>query len=133
MCERATASEPRERSAPAKRRARERVGESEGRSPSDENGARRRSGARESVSGSPRGEAPRMKTERAGAAARERACRGVRGAKPLGSKRIEAVSETCQAVVGEVDPASVLVPQDALDLQNVGTGRFLQGGGELRR
>ena len=33
--ERATASEPRERSAPAKRRARERVGESEGRSPSD--------------------------------------------------------------------------------------------------
>jgi hypothetical protein len=28
-------SEPRERSAPAKRRARERVGESEGRSPSD--------------------------------------------------------------------------------------------------
>src|SRR4029079_6487644 len=30
------ASEPRERSAPAKRRARERVGESEGRSPSDE-------------------------------------------------------------------------------------------------
>ena len=29
------ASEPRERSAPAKRRARERVGESEGRSPSD--------------------------------------------------------------------------------------------------
>jgi hypothetical protein len=35
--ERAIASEPRERSAPAKRRARERVGESEGRSPSDEN------------------------------------------------------------------------------------------------
>jgi len=33
--ERATASEPRERSAPAKRRARERVGESEGQSPSD--------------------------------------------------------------------------------------------------
>jgi hypothetical protein len=30
------ASEPRERSAPAKRRARERVGESEGQSPSDE-------------------------------------------------------------------------------------------------
>src|SRR5881392_4269166 len=30
-----TASEPRERSAPAKRRARERVGESEGRSPSE--------------------------------------------------------------------------------------------------
>jgi dihydrofolate reductase len=39
--ERATASEPRERSAPAQRRARERVGESEGRSPSDE---RRRGG-----------------------------------------------------------------------------------------
>src|SRR4029453_14384467 len=35
MRERAAASEPRERSAPAKRRARERVGESEGRSPSD--------------------------------------------------------------------------------------------------
>jgi glucosamine-6-phosphate deaminase len=34
--ERAAASEPRERSAPANRRARERVGESEGRSPSDE-------------------------------------------------------------------------------------------------
>ncbi len=33
--ERAAASEPRERSAPAKRRARERVGESEGQSPSD--------------------------------------------------------------------------------------------------
>jgi 2-keto-4-pentenoate hydratase len=33
--ERAAASEPRERSAPAQRRARERVGESEGRSPSD--------------------------------------------------------------------------------------------------
>src|ERR671934_1817126 len=33
------ASEPRERSAPAKRRARERVGESEGRSPSDKEGA----------------------------------------------------------------------------------------------
>ena len=33
--ERAAASEPRERSAPTKRRARERVGESEGRSPSD--------------------------------------------------------------------------------------------------
>jgi hypothetical protein len=32
-------SEPRDRSAPAKRRARERVGESEGRSPSDENDA----------------------------------------------------------------------------------------------
>jgi len=30
-----TANEPRERSAPAKRRARERVGESEGRSPSE--------------------------------------------------------------------------------------------------
>ena len=36
--ERAVASEPRERSAPAKRRARERVGESEGRSPSDNDG-----------------------------------------------------------------------------------------------
>src|SRR5439155_26922681 len=35
QCERATASEPRERSAPAKRRARERAGESEGRSPSE--------------------------------------------------------------------------------------------------
>jgi hypothetical protein len=35
--ERAAASEPRERSAPAKRRARERVGESEGRSPSAKN------------------------------------------------------------------------------------------------
>ena len=35
--ERALASEPRERSEPAKRRARERVGESEGRSPSDKN------------------------------------------------------------------------------------------------
>src|SRR5258708_35215902 len=35
VSERATASEPRERNAPAKRRARERVGESEGRSPSD--------------------------------------------------------------------------------------------------
>jgi hypothetical protein len=35
--ERAVASEPRARSAPAKRRARERVGESEGRSPSDRN------------------------------------------------------------------------------------------------
>src|SRR6476661_1456648 len=34
--ERAVASEPRERSAPTKRRARERVGESEGRSPSGE-------------------------------------------------------------------------------------------------
>ena len=34
--ERAQRSEPRERSAPAKRRARERVGESEGRSPSDD-------------------------------------------------------------------------------------------------
>jgi 2-keto-4-pentenoate hydratase len=34
--ERAAASEPRERSAPAQRRARERVGESEGQSPSDE-------------------------------------------------------------------------------------------------
>src|SRR5262249_58224691 len=34
------ASGPRERSAPAKRRARERVGESEGRSPSDEVGLR---------------------------------------------------------------------------------------------
>jgi hypothetical protein len=34
-CEREHASEPRERSAPAKRRVRERVGESEGRSPSD--------------------------------------------------------------------------------------------------
>jgi 2-keto-4-pentenoate hydratase len=34
--ERAVASEPRERSAPAQRRARERAGESEGRSPSDE-------------------------------------------------------------------------------------------------
>jgi hypothetical protein len=34
--ERANASEPRERSAPTKRRARERVGESEGRSLSDE-------------------------------------------------------------------------------------------------
>src|SRR5258708_38456347 len=33
--ERAIANEPRERSAPAKRRARERVGESEGRSPSE--------------------------------------------------------------------------------------------------
>jgi hypothetical protein len=33
--ERASASEPRDRSEPAKRRARERVGESEGRSPSD--------------------------------------------------------------------------------------------------
>ena len=38
-CERATASEPRERSAPAKRRARERVGESEGQSPSDNDDA----------------------------------------------------------------------------------------------
>src|SRR3954467_783913 len=37
--ERAAASEPRERSAPAKRRARERVGESEGRSPSEESSA----------------------------------------------------------------------------------------------
>ncbi len=36
-CERAQRSEPRERSAPAKRRARERVGESEGRSPSAKN------------------------------------------------------------------------------------------------
>src|SRR5258708_21509834 len=35
VSERAAASEPRERSAPAKRRARERVGESEGRRPSD--------------------------------------------------------------------------------------------------
>ena len=33
------ASEPRERSAPTKRRARERVGESEGRSPSEKNDA----------------------------------------------------------------------------------------------
>src|SRR6476659_9108 len=75
-----TASEPRDRSAPTKRRARARVGESEGRSPSDEIsqaisqmpsergprashaiGARRRSGARERVSGSPRGEAPRKR------------------------------------------------------------------------
>src|SRR5215470_2404845 len=39
-----------------KRRARERVGESEGRSPS----VRKRSGARESVSGSLRGEAPQL-------------------------------------------------------------------------
>jgi 3-methyladenine DNA glycosylase AlkD len=36
LSERAAASEPRERSAPAKRRARERVGEPEGRSPSDQ-------------------------------------------------------------------------------------------------
>src|SRR5439155_10556155 len=35
QCERATASGPRERSAPTKRRARERAGESEGRSPSE--------------------------------------------------------------------------------------------------
>jgi hypothetical protein len=55
-------------------RRRKRVGESEGRSPSGQvgtganerqrvshaNGARRRSGARESVLGSPRGEAPRL-------------------------------------------------------------------------
>src|SRR4051812_17691149 len=71
-----TTSEPRDRSAPTPRRARARVGESEGRSPSDKArshltnaervprashaiGARLRSGARERVS-------------------------GVRGAKPLG-------------------------------------------------
>src|SRR5262245_55920374 len=40
--ERAQRSEPRERSEPAKRRARERVGESEGRSPSDESRRMRR-------------------------------------------------------------------------------------------
>ncbi len=37
MSERARASEPRERSEPAKRLASERVGESEGRSPAEEN------------------------------------------------------------------------------------------------
>src|SRR5262249_59486970 len=41
VSERAPASEPRERSAPAKRRARERVGESEGRSPLERTGAAR--------------------------------------------------------------------------------------------
>ena len=41
--ERATASEPRERSAPAKRRARERVGESEGQSPSERIGSESKS------------------------------------------------------------------------------------------
>src|SRR5262245_14852924 len=56
--------------------------------------ARRRSAERATVLGSPRGEAPRIRrasaakratrTERADEAARERACRGVRGAKPLG-------------------------------------------------
>ncbi len=67
---------------------------------SQTNGARRRSGARERLSGSPRGNAPRMKTERRAreavgesegqrpsdenGAARERGCRGVRGATPLG-------------------------------------------------
>src|SRR5262249_53089870 len=40
------ASEPRDRSEPAQRRARERVGESEGRSPSDESGVRSRGLAR---------------------------------------------------------------------------------------
>src|SRR5215216_6263569 len=72
------ASEPREWSEPAERRARERVGESEGQSPSGGiapisymRGASER-----------RERATRM--ERAGGAASERACRGVRGAKPLG-------------------------------------------------
>src|SRR5258708_14795767 len=44
--ERAIANEPRERSAPAKRRARERVGESEGRSPSDKSRSLRLRGGR---------------------------------------------------------------------------------------
>src|SRR5919108_149390 len=77
--ERAQRSEPRERSEPAKRRARGRAGEFERRSPSSKrqgvakkdaserseashaNGASRRSGERESVWGSSRGAAPRVR------------------------------------------------------------------------
>src|SRR5262249_40658406 len=97
--ERAHASEPRDRSERAKRRARARVGESEGRSPSeDEDGSGRcgRSGTglvgtvvEAMMSQRGRGGANEQRewatrTERAGEAGRERACRGVRGAKPLG-------------------------------------------------
>ena len=48
------ASEPRERSAPAKRRARARVGESEGRSPSDETRGHLTNAERASIASEPR-------------------------------------------------------------------------------
>ena len=78
--ERATASEPRERSGDrAAAPARERVGESEGRSPSEQGTA-----------ASERARERATRTERAGEAARERACRGVRGAKPLGGNGLDS-------------------------------------------
>src|SRR5437762_4558686 len=102
ISERAAASEPRERpafarsasarsrrsfsggaSAPAKRRARERVGESEGRSPSAKTRTYLTNVGLAFHDASEHRERAR-RTERAGEAARERACRGVRGAKPLG-------------------------------------------------
>src|SRR5947207_12212719 len=82
--ERAQRSEPRDRSEPSKWLARERVGESEGRSPRINYGPvlRRGKAARRKTRASAAKRATRP--ERAVEVARERACRGVRGAQRSG-------------------------------------------------